>query len=192
MRLGRHIILSFAISIILFICVKDASMMISCFIFGIFIDIDHLFSAHKELSGVRYGRYGWLFRSANRSEGLIGVLKVLTSIIQLHLIDFWILTGKGTRSRSELIETLNSYECIFIPLHSWELLIALMIFSPHHPAILGAAVGYFGHMITDYVYNHATIEGFSVIYRMNQNWRKEILFKSHPPTQEGEGQTGVS
>ena len=170
MQLGRHIILSFVISIILFICVKDASMMISCFIFGIFIDIDHLFSAHKELSGVRYGRYGWLFRSANRSEGLIGVLKVLTSIIQLHLIDFWILTGKGTRSRSELIETLNSYECVFIPLHSWELLIALMIFSPHHPAILGAAVGYFGHMITDYVYNHATIEGFSVIYRMNQKW----------------------
>ena len=134
MKSGRHIILSFGISIILFIYVKDALMMMSCFIFGFLIDIDHLF-------------------------------------------DFWILTGKGTRSKSELIETLNSSEFVFIPLHSWELLIVLMVFSPHHPAILGAAVGYFSHMITDLVYNRSTIEGFSVIYRMNHKWRKEILFK---------------
>ena len=103
-----------------------------------------------------------------------------------HLIDFWITAGTLPKSTSELNATLNSYELVFLPLHSWEILLALMILTPIHPAFFGATIGYFFHLLTDLIFNYAKIEGFLFMYRVNQKWRKEIVFKTYYPTEEQE------
>ena len=77
MQSRYHIVLSSTISIALFIMVKDPFAAITCFIVGVFIDID-------------------------------------------HLMDYWMLTGKLTRSTTELMKTIEPYELIFVPFHSWE------------------------------------------------------------------------
>ncbi len=101
-----------------------------------------------------------------------------------HLIDYWMLTGKLTRSTHELMEAIEPYELIYIPLHSWEILLSLMILTPIFPFLFGATIGFFIHMITDLVYNNATIEGYLFMYRVNVGWRKESVFTNYNPDQE--------
>lgn len=141
MKSRYHILLSLIISITLFIMVKDLFAAITCFISGVFIDVD-------------------------------------------HLVDYWMLTGKLTRSTSELMETIEPYDLIFIPLHSWEILLTLMLLTPLYPILYGSTIGFLFHMIADLAFNHAKIEGYLFMYRVNQNWRKESVFTNYYPNQE--------
>ncbi len=136
MQSRYHILMSSILSLMLFFMVRDPFAALTCFIIGIFMDID-------------------------------------------HLVDYWMMTGKLTRNITELLETLGSYELVFIPLHSWELLLALMMLTPIYPFLFGATIGFFFHMIGDLVFNQAKIEGFLFMYRVNIGWRKDLVFENY-------------
>ena len=141
MKSRYHIIMSLGISLALFLIVKDSFAALTCFIFGVFVDID-------------------------------------------HLVDYWMITGKLTRNITELLEKIGPNELVYIPLHSWELMLSLMILTPVYKPIFGATIGYMFHIFSDLIFNHATIEGFLFMYRISVGWRKELVFANYNPNQE--------
>ena len=141
MQSRYHILLSGGISLALLIMVKDPFAATTCFLMGVFMDMD-------------------------------------------HLVDYWMETGKLTWKINELLDAIWKSELVFIPLHSWELLLVMMILTPTYPFLLGATMGFLFHMIADLATNHAKFEGFLIMYRVNVGWRKENVFENYYPYQE--------
>lgn len=141
MQSRYHIMLSGGVSLAIFIMVEDPFAALSCFIVGVFMDVD-------------------------------------------HLVDYWIMTGELTGNTTKLLNTIGPYELVFIPFHSWELLVVMMILTPVYPILWGSTIGFFFHMLGDVMFNHARLEGFLLMYRVNVGWRKEHVFERYHTDQE--------
>ena len=141
MQSRYHIMLSLLLSLGLFFMINDPFAAITCFLIGVFMDVD-------------------------------------------HLVDYWMITGKLTTNTSELLETIGPHERVYIPLHSWELLLTLMILNPIYPPLFGSTIGFLYHMLADLITNNATLEGYLFIYRVNTGWRKELVFTDYNPDEK--------
>lgn len=90
MKLAKHIILSLIISIVLFIFTKSVYAGILCFVFGVFMDVDHIIEYILH--------YGWkdftlknVFRACEQTEKREGKLRFKKLYLIFHIGEIAIL-----------------------------------------------------------------------------------------------------
>lgn len=113
-----------------------------------------------------------------------------------HLFDYFIAFG----IKFNLVYFTSGYsflktDKIYIPLHAWEwvtiLLILIQFFRSKKikSALLAFSLALFFHLVVDIYVNHLTIPGYSIIYRIKNNFELQKLvteehYKNHVQEKE--------
>lgn len=108
-----------------------------------------------------------------------------------HLFDYFLAFG----TRLNLSYFLKGYQflkssAMYVPLHSWELVLMLVFFvvfaykyfglKTIQLLLLSFSLALFLHLIIDTTTNHVTIQGYSILYRMSHDFRlKDSITADH-------------
>jgi len=87
-----------------------------------------------------------------------------------HLVDYYVSHGKFTLSITELSNEMDT-DMYICPLHSWEFLTLLFLFSLRFNFLVGAVWGVLTHIIADMITNPIHFRNVFLVVRMRKKWK---------------------
>jgi membrane-bound metal-dependent hydrolase YbcI (DUF457 family) len=135
--------------------------------------LEHHIAISTIIAGILYALFAsWALSTASLITG------ILTDID--HIIDYFIEHGIRIRIKEFFpFFYKERHQRITLLFHGWEWLFCLCttaVITDFNLWIAGLLVGYGHHIISDYLYNKASIRAYSLIWRWNKMFDSKVIF----------------